>query len=57
MKYDAAKSNDVATIPGFVYCLAMGRMYFVEAIASNGQGRMAPDLEAGMPYVIVSVER
>jgi len=32
-------------------------MYFVEAVGKNGAGRMYPDLEREMPYVIVSVKR
>ena len=32
-------------------------MYFVEAVAKNGDGRMAPDMEQEMPYVIVPVQR
>jgi hypothetical protein len=32
-------------------------MYFVEVVGKNGAGRMYPDLEREMPYVIVAVKR
>ena len=32
-------------------------MYFVEAVDANGAGRMYPDLEAGLPYLVVPVKR
>ena len=32
-------------------------MYFVEVVGRNGAGRMYPDLEREMPYVIVPVKR
>ena len=32
-------------------------MYFVEVVGKNGAGRMYPDLECEMPYVIVAVKR
>ena len=32
-------------------------MYFVEVVGRNGAGRMYPDLEREMPYVIVPIRR
>lgn len=32
-------------------------IYFVEVVGKNGAGRMYPDLEREMPYVIVPVKR
>ena len=32
-------------------------MYFVEVVGTNGAGRMYPDLEQEMPYVIVPLKR
>ena len=32
-------------------------MCFVEAVGTNGAGRMYPDLERGMPYLVVPVKR
>ena len=32
-------------------------MYFIEAVDKKGAGRMYPDLEVEMPYVIVGVSR
>jgi len=32
-------------------------MYFVETVDSQGNGRMYPDLEIEMPYVVVSIDR
>ena len=32
-------------------------MYFVEAMDGEGNGRMFPDLEKEMPYVIVELQR
>lgn len=45
-----------ATIPGTFVDPKWDLMYFLEAIDSHGNGRMYPDLEAEMPYVIVRVD-
>jgi hypothetical protein len=47
----------VASIPGSFIVPQWDLMYFVEALAKNGAGQMAPDLEREAPYVIVPVER
>ena len=46
-----------ATIPGSFITSEWDLMYFVAAVAKNGEGRMAPDMEQEMPYVIVPVQR
>ena len=46
-----------ATIPGSFVTPEWDLMYFVAAVAKNGEGRMAPDMEQEMPYVIVPVQR
>jgi hypothetical protein len=46
-----------ATIPGPFITSEWDLMYFVAAVAKNGEGRMAPDMEQEMPYVIVPVQR
>ena len=46
-----------ATIPGAFVVPEWDLMYFVEALGKDGDGRMAPDMEQEMPYVIVPVKR
>jgi hypothetical protein len=57
MKLDPATGKYAGTIPGSFVVSKWDLMYFVEAVAKNGEGRTAPDLEQEMPYVIVPVER
>ena len=57
MTLDQDTGEYAATIPGSFVVSDWDLMYFVEAIAKNGNGRMVPDLEQEMPYVIVSVTR
>jgi hypothetical protein len=46
-----------AEIPGSFLIPKWDLMYFVETMDNNGNGRMYPDLEQEMPYVIVKLER
>ena len=46
-----------AAIPASFIDAKWDLMYFVEAVGKNGSGRMYPDLEREMPYVIVPVKR
>ena len=46
-----------AAIPGTFIDAKWDLMYFVEAIDNQGNGRMYPDMEIEMPYVIVRVDR
>jgi hypothetical protein len=57
MSVDPETGKYVATLPGSFVVPDWDLMYFIEAVAENGDGCMAPDLEKEMPYVIVSVER
>ncbi len=57
MTLDPATGKYAGTIPGSFIVPEWDLMYFVEAVAKNGGGRMVPDLEQEMPYVIVRVER
>jgi hypothetical protein len=57
MNYDPKTGKFVGTIPGAFIVPEWDLMYFVQAVANNGTGRMAPDLEQEMPYVIVPVQR
>ncbi len=57
MRLDPSTGKYVATIPGSSVVPEWDLMYFVEALAKNGDGRTAPDMEKGMPYVIVPVQR
>ena len=45
------------TIPGAFISPEWDLMYFAEAIDTQGNGVMIPDLEDEMPYVIVALER
>ena len=47
----------VAAIPGSFIIPEWSLMYYVEALPKTGDGRMAPDMEEEMPYVIVPVKR
>jgi hypothetical protein len=57
MTLDPDTAKYVATIPGSFIVPEWDLMYFVEALAENRDGVMAPDMEQGMPYVIVPVQR
>jgi hypothetical protein len=57
MTLDPDTGKFVAAIPGSFIVPEWDLMYFVEALAKNGDGRMAPDMEQEMPYVIVPVKR
>ena len=57
MTLDPMIGKYTGTIPGSFIVPEWDLIYFVEALPKNGNGRMAPDLEQEMPYVIVSVER
>lgn len=57
MIFDSDKGRYVATIPGASIVPEWDLMYFVEAVTKAGDGRMAPDMEEEMPYVIVPVKR
>ncbi len=46
-----------AAIPAAFIDTRWDLMYFVEVVGKNGAGRMYPDLEREMPYVIVAVKR
>ena len=55
--FDPDTRKYVATIPGSFIVPEWDLMYFVEALAETGNGRMVPDMEEEMPYVIVPVRR
>ena len=46
-----------ASIPGDFLVPEWDLMYFLEVVDSKGNGRMYPDLETDMPYVIVKLQR
>lgn len=57
MQYDPQAGLRSATIPGEFVVPQWDLRYFIDAIDSQGNGRMDPDMEIEMPYVIVSVDR
>jgi hypothetical protein len=57
MTRDAKTGAFSGAIPAAFIDPKWNLMYFVEAVGKNGAGRMYPDLEREMPYVIVSVKR
>ena len=57
MTLDSTTGKYTAKIPGSFIVPEWDLMYFVEVVANNGDGRMVPDMEQEMPYVIVPVER
>jgi hypothetical protein len=57
MKYDPQAGLWSATIPGEFVVSQWDLMYFVEVVDNQGNGRMYPDLEIEMPYVIVKLDR
>jgi hypothetical protein len=57
MLLDESSGRHVAEIPGEFVIPRWDLMYFVEALDEVGNGRMVPDLESEMPYVIVRLRR
>jgi hypothetical protein len=57
MTRDRGTGSYTARIPGSFIVPEWDVMYFVEALNKGGEGRIAPDLEQEMPYVIVPVAR
>ena len=57
MLLDEPSGRYVAEIPGEFVIPRWDVMYFVEALDEKGNGRMVPDLENEMPYVIVNLQR
>ena len=57
MTPDPTTGKYAGTIPGTFIVPEWDLIYFVEAFPNSGNGRMAPDLEQEMPYVVVPVER
>jgi len=57
MRYDPQTGLWSVTIPGEFVVPQWDLMYFVEAVDTRGNGRMYPDMEMGMPYVIVKLDR
>jgi hypothetical protein len=48
---------DFRTIPGDFVVPQWDLMFFIEAVDTLGNGRMYPDMETEMPYVIVKLDR
>jgi hypothetical protein len=57
MKLDPRTGLYAARIPGAFITPQWDLVYYVEAIGSNGQGRIYPDLDRETPYVVVAVQR
>ena len=57
MQHDPQTGLWTATIPGEFVVPQWDLMYFVEAVDTYGNGRMYPDMEVEMPYVIVKLDR
>jgi len=57
MSLDAASGLYAANIPASFVDPKWDLMFFVEALDNHGNGRMYPDLEVEMPYVVVPVKR
>jgi hypothetical protein len=57
MKLDPRTGLYAAHIPGAFITPQWDLIYYVEAIATNGQGRIYPDLDRETPYVVVAVQR
>jgi hypothetical protein len=57
MTVDPETGRYAGIIPGRFIVSDWDLIYFVEAHPKTGNGRMAPDLDQEMPYVIVPVER
>jgi len=57
MTLDSKTGSYTAAIPAAFIDPKWDLIYFVEVVGKNGAGRMYPDLEREMPYVIVAVKR
>jgi len=57
MRLDPRTGLWSGTIPGDFITPEWDLMYYVQVMDDQGNGRMYPDLETEMPYVIVPVER
>jgi hypothetical protein len=57
MTLDAKTGLYAAAIPAAFIDPKQDLMYFVEVVGKNGAGRMYPDFEREMPYVVVAVKR
>jgi hypothetical protein len=57
MAFDPKTGAYTGAIPAAFIDPKWDLMYFVEVVGTNGAGRMYPDLEREMPYVIVAVKR
>ncbi len=57
MALDSKTGTFIGHIPASFIDPKWDLMYFVEAIGSNGAGRMYPDLEVETPYVLVTTRR
>ena len=57
MQYDPQTELWSATIPGEFVVPQWDLMFFIEAADTLGNGRMYPDMEIEMPYVIVKLDR
>jgi len=57
MQYDPQTGLWSATIPGEFVVPQWDLMYFIEAVDTQGNGRMFPDMDVEMPYVIVKLDR
>jgi len=57
MKCDPETGLWSATIPGAFVVPPWDLMYFVEAVDTQGNGRMYPDMDVETPYVIVELGR
>jgi hypothetical protein len=57
MEYDSQTGLWSGTIPGEFVVPQWDLMYFVEAVDTQGNGRMYPDMDVETPYVIVTLNR
>ena len=57
MEYDKKRKVYTAEIPGEFIESKWDLMYFIEAMDNQRNGRIYPDLEKEMPYVIVHLDR
>lgn len=57
MRPDQATGLWLGTIPGDFVVPEWDLMYFIEVMDTQGNGRMYPDLDVEMPYVVVKLER
>jgi hypothetical protein len=57
MKYDETTGKFKAEIPGDFVINQWDLMYFIECMDDVGNGRMYPDLEEEMPYIIIRLKR